>query len=297
MSVLSVLIGLLVTAVVLAIAWKFYCVRSSKKSSRAEQYTLPVHQPQQYQPVSQPLPCPPLPPRSYRSSPYTPPVHQPEQHQPVYLPLPPRLPPSQSYPPSPHEQPKHEDDDQTDRSDEYYNSLCARANNEGDEMVRCFSESREAYSRGDRAAAKILSNQGKFHKQSMQQLNKEASNGIYLKNNRDRKLGEIDLHGLYVKEAVAYTDAALEEAKLRGDSEIRFIVGRGLHSEDGEAKLGPAIKGLMRKYQLGAEFDPSNCGVLVVELNERPPIRHRQHLDNSNRRSRRHKRRASNIGA
>ncbi len=39
------------------------------------------------------------------------------------------------------------------------------------------------------------------------------------------KPGEIDLHGLYVKEAIAYTDAALEEAKLRGDSEIRLIVG------------------------------------------------------------------------
>ncbi|KAK0485382.1 hypothetical protein EDD18DRAFT_1196183 [Armillaria luteobubalina] len=132
----------------------------------------------------------------------------------------------------------------------------------------------------------------------MQQLNKEASNWIYLENNRDRKPREIDLHGLYVKEAIAYTDAALEEAKLRGDSEIRLIVGRGLHSEDGEAKLGPAIKGLMRKYQLSAELDPSNCGVLVVGLNGSPPrTRHRQHLDSSSRRSRRRRRRASNTGA
>ena len=42
---------------------------------------------------------------------------------------------------------------------------------------------------------------------------------------QNREPGEIDLHGLYVKEAIAYTDAALEEAKLRGDSEIRLIVG------------------------------------------------------------------------
>ncbi len=42
---------------------------------------------------------------------------------------------------------------------------------------------------------------------------------------QDSKPGEIDLHGLYVKEAITYTDAALEEAKLRGDSEIRLIVG------------------------------------------------------------------------
>ncbi len=42
---------------------------------------------------------------------------------------------------------------------------------------------------------------------------------------QDREPGEIDLHGLYVKEAITYADAALEEAKLRGDSEIRLIVG------------------------------------------------------------------------
>ncbi len=42
---------------------------------------------------------------------------------------------------------------------------------------------------------------------------------------QNRKPGEIDLHGLYVKEAIAFTDAALEAAKLRGDSEMRLIVG------------------------------------------------------------------------
>ncbi|PBK98348.1 hypothetical protein ARMGADRAFT_920619, partial [Armillaria gallica] len=125
------------------------------------------------------------------------------------------------------------------------------------------------------------------HKQKMEQLNKEASNWIYLGQCYNRKPGEIDLHGLYVKETIAYTDAALEEVKFRGDSEIRLIVGtcrsslesevcivgKGLHS-GGVAKVGPAIQNLMRKYQLVAEFDPSNSGVRVVELNGLTPIRH-----------------------
>ncbi|SJL06962.1 uncharacterized protein ARMOST_10304 [Armillaria ostoyae] len=78
-----------------------------------------------------------------------------------------------------------------------------------------------------------------------------------------------------------------------------LIVGKGLHCEDGEAKLRPAIMGLMRKYQLAAEFDPSNSGVIVVELNGLTPIRHRQHLNISHRHSsgRHGRRRASNIGA
>ncbi|SJL06961.1 uncharacterized protein ARMOST_10303 [Armillaria ostoyae] len=205
------MMGVLDVAFLLMIAWD----------------TLPVYQPQQHRPVYLPPPCPPPPSQSYQLLPYTPPVHQLEQHRPVYQPLPllpPPPPPSQSYrsspprPPSPHGPPKHEDINQQD-------GLHARTNKEGDEMARCFIESREAYSRGDRAAAKVLSKQGKDHKQKMEQLNKEASNRIYLEKNRDRKPGEIDLHGLYVKEAIAYTDAALEEAKLRGDSEIRLIAG------------------------------------------------------------------------
>ncbi|PBK68358.1 DUF1771-domain-containing protein [Armillaria solidipes] len=333
---MSILLDVLVVVVLLTICfWP--------ESSQDEQYTLPVHQPQQpyrpvYQPPPRPLPPsqsyrpspytpllhqpeqhrpvyqpppsprPPPPSQSYRSSePYTPPVHQPEQHQPISQPPPHRLPPSQSYRSSPYTPPAHQpeqhrpDDNQQDQPNEYYDGLRARANKEGDEMARCFSESREAYSRGDRAAAKDLSNQGKDHKQKMEQLNKEASDWIYLGQCYDPsplKPGELDLHGLYVKEAITYTDAAIEEAKLRGDSEIRLIVGKGSHSEGGEAKLRPAIMKLMRKYVgLVAEFDRSNSGVLVVELNGLTPIRHRRHLNISHRHSRRHKRRAGNMEA
>ncbi|PBK88691.1 DUF1771-domain-containing protein [Armillaria gallica] len=260
---------LLGAAALLTIAYEVFWPKSSQESSTGS--APPAHRPQQHRPVYQPPPRPPPPSQSYRSSPYTPPVYQPEQHQP--------------------------DDNQEDQPNEYYLVLRALANKERDEMERCFNESREAHSRGEGAAAKDLSKQGKNHKQKMEQLNKEASDLIYLVNNRDCRPGEIDLHRLRVKEAIARTDAALEEAKLRGDSEIRLIVGKGLHSEGGAAKVRPAIKGLMRKYQLAAEFDPSNSGVLVVELNGCPPIRHDHDLDISHRRSSGRRRRASNIGA
>jgi hypothetical protein len=42
---------------------------------------------------------------------------------------------------------------------------------------------------------------------------------------QDRKPGEVDLHGLYVKEAIAYTDQSVIEARARGDKELRLIVG------------------------------------------------------------------------
>lgn len=133
-------------------------------------------------------------------------------------------------------------------------------------MARAFQESHEAYARGDGAGAKELSNQGKDHQRKMEQLNKQASDWIFVENNKDSNPGEIDLHGLYVKEAIAHTDDAIEQAKRKGDSEIHLIVGKGLHSQGGVAKIKPAIESLMQKHQLVAELDPHNAGVLIVYL-------------------------------
>lgn len=49
-------------------------------------------------------------------------------------------------------------------------------------MGRCFRESQEAYRSGDRARAKELSDKGKLHKAEMEELNRKASEWIYLGN-------------------------------------------------------------------------------------------------------------------
>ena len=46
-------------------------------------------------------------------------------------------------------------------------------------MGRCFEESKHAYTAGDGARAKVLSNEGKEHKAKMDELNAEASAWIY----------------------------------------------------------------------------------------------------------------------
>ena len=42
---------------------------------------------------------------------------------------------------------------------------------------------------------------------------------------QDSKSGEVDLHGLFVKEAIERTDEAIQAAQQRGDTEIQLIVG------------------------------------------------------------------------
>ncbi|GJE90114.1 hypothetical protein PsYK624_062370 [Phanerochaete sordida] len=82
----------------------------------------------------------------------------------------------------------------------------------------------------------------------------------------DSRISEIDLHGLSVQEAIEYTNDAIVEAIIRGDSELHIIVGKGLHSKGGVAKIRPAIEDLMDQYELVAVLDPYNVGVLLVRL-------------------------------
>lgn len=46
-------------------------------------------------------------------------------------------------------------------------------------MAKSFSQSHDAYNRGDHAAAKEFSNAGKAHQRKMEQVNKEASDWIF----------------------------------------------------------------------------------------------------------------------
>jgi len=82
-----------------------------------------------------------------------------------------------------------------------------------------------------------------------------------------RKEGTADFHDLFVHEAIRYAKQELESASRRGDEVVRFIVGtsinelsgvhvlngvrvnspnpgKGLHTEDGEAKIRPALEKL-----------------------------------------------------
>ncbi|KAK7025517.1 hypothetical protein VNI00_015951 [Paramarasmius palmivorus] len=204
-----------------------------------------------------------------------------------HLRLPPRSPPHK--PSSPPHKPPHgqPDQNQINQSNAHYLDLRKRANEEGDSMAKCFRESQEAYKGGNGARAKELSNEGKEHQKKMEKLNREASEWIYIgeclflhrhrwakkvnmdipENNKDSGPDEVDLHGLYVKEAIEYTDRALEEAKMNGQCEVRLIVGKGLHPSGGVAKIKPAIEEVMIKHQLIAELDPDNTGVLIVQMN------------------------------
>ncbi len=57
----------------------------------------------------------------------------------------------------------------------------------------------------------------------------------------------IDVHGLLVPEAVTQTEKAFKQVLVEGRDSLRVIVGKGLHSRDGKAKLKPAIEQVSAK--------------------------------------------------
>lgn len=66
-------------------------------------------------------------------------------------------------------------------------------------------------------------------------------------NNKKQPAGSIDLHGLYVKEAIEQVEKAVSNGQRSGLAELRIITGKGNHSVNHQAKIKPAVAQLMQK--------------------------------------------------
>ncbi|KAJ3881857.1 hypothetical protein F5051DRAFT_85908 [Lentinula edodes] len=73
--------------------------------------------------------------------------------------------------------------------------------------------------------------------------------------------GIIDLHGLFVEEAIERTDIAIRNDIDQGNSNLRLIVGQGHHSSNGP-RLKPALLKHLRKSRYDAEVQRCNAGVI-----------------------------------
>ncbi|KAH9047902.1 hypothetical protein EDB84DRAFT_1575034 [Lactarius hengduanensis] len=129
-------------------------------------------------------------------------------------------------------------------------------------MSEARSRAKSARKKGRLGAAHAHRQDAIAHESEMQ-----AAKIFFKENNKDRREGgKIDLHGLCVAEAIQVANAQLQIARLRGDEVVRFIVGKGLHSDAGEAKIRPALEDLVTKRGLIHSLDPYNAGVLIVQL-------------------------------
>ncbi|CUS10723.1 unnamed protein product [Tuber aestivum] len=119
-----------------------------------------------------------------------------------------------------------------------YDRLRALASSEAESRHVSFTGAHEAYASGDRALAHALSQKGKRHGENMKAYNEQAKNFIFSINNAGLSRDTMDLHGLYVEEAMDVLRGRMADIRRGG---LWVIVGRGNHSV-GEARLRPAIE-------------------------------------------------------
>lgn len=129
-----------------------------------------------------------------------------------------------------------------------------------------YQESQEAFKSGRKAEAKALSNKGKAEASLMEKANRMASNAAFQGNNKGRDSWTIDLHGLYVEEAVQRTRESIAKARVEGKEYLIFIVGKGNHSAGGVQRLKPAIEKLAQEEQLSCIPNKPHDGCLWVVL-------------------------------
>ncbi|KAI0268722.1 hypothetical protein BC834DRAFT_866928 [Gloeopeniophorella convolvens] len=124
-----------------------------------------------------------------------------------------------------------------------------------------------ARQRRDHRAAWKYSDAVFTHREAMRALDAKAAEMAFKENNKGRKQGVIDLHGLYVSEAMSQVKLALESKSVapRPDNTFRFITGQGRHSTGG-AKIRPALQDFCTKKGLKHTLDSKNQGVVIVEL-------------------------------
>ncbi|KAF8274569.1 hypothetical protein EI94DRAFT_1713743 [Lactarius quietus] len=137
-------------------------------------------------------------------------------------------------------------------------NLRVQARKKGEERDELREQAQKARELGESSLAETLMKLAKKCWNAMKRLNRAAANIFYkvrrggldlaqlnificLVLNWNAKPGEVDLHRLHRHEAIERAKKKIQEAILKGQQTIRFITGKGKHSEDGP-KILPALQ-------------------------------------------------------
>ncbi|KAJ6499355.1 hypothetical protein C8R45DRAFT_113563 [Mycena sanguinolenta] len=111
----------------------------------------------------------------------------------------------------------------------------------------------------------LLKRQIETIEERARKLHERAARRHFRARNPFDKDEEIDVHGLFITEALMKVENALEAAIRNGSKELRVIVGWGRHSRNGP-KLRPAVMGEMHKQGITCRIEMGNPGALIVTV-------------------------------
>lgn len=156
-----------------------------------------------------------------------------------------------------------------------------RADKEAALRTKAQQEAQTAWKRGQRETSKKLNAEAKAHYSEMEHYNSKAEETIFAHYNPSTAaaaahLQQVDLHGLFVSEALVRARAHLEACRKARVSRTTFITGRGNRSVDGVAKIKAAVQDWL-KTEAGVTVDESetekNPGIVValIEVDNTTP--------------------------
>ncbi|KAH3903456.1 related to Smr domain-containing protein YPL199C [Saccharomycodes ludwigii] len=151
-------------------------------------------------------------------------------------------------------------------TDNQYKILRTKADEAFKRKQQLSIESQSAYKSNDKKRAHELSEEAKKYLKTAENYNMQAAEYALIENNTDSASDEIDLHGLYVKEAQWIMQRRIANGVGNNEQVLKAIVGKGKHSANGIARLKPVIEELCETVHLNNYVDPNNSGVLIIDL-------------------------------
>ncbi|KIO26921.1 hypothetical protein M407DRAFT_23858 [Tulasnella calospora MUT 4182] len=154
-----------------------------------------------------------------------------------------------------------------------------RASAEAVLRTKAQQDAQTAWKNGDRETSKKLNLEAKAHYREMEHYNSKAEQAAFAHYNAGAnaaQLQQVDLHGLFVAEALVRARAHLEACRKARVSRTTFITGRGNRSIDGVAKIKAAVQDWLKQEE-GVTVDESetekNPGIVVavIEVDSTPP--------------------------
>lgn len=139
---------------------------------------------------------------------------------------------------------------------------------------RLIISSTKLFSKNDKKGAKEFSDEAKQEGILMDESNQQAAKYYFKHNNCmgvSNSNGEVDLHGLYVDEALikARESIQLKLKEPKGSRHIVFIVGMGNHSVGGLRKIKPALEEMIHtQYGYLCVPDKPHNGCVWVEIDD-----------------------------
>jgi DNA-nicking Smr family endonuclease len=148
-------------------------------------------------------------------------------------------------------------------------------------------QSQQAFKRGDKQLAKTLSKQSKKFKSLAIEENQAAAKKIFEFHNANKNNNEVDLHGLFVSEAIEFLSKRVDTAVSSNQSKLIVIVGRGLHSQGGP-KVKPAVIKFAKQHEIQHDLDSPNAGCITFLFRDRGISPKNRKPKQSGRRTNRH---------